>query len=66
MEIGKAKAMWNNFLDLSKAFDLVTHDKLWQTLSCETEFPGELTLLLRYWYGNQYQCQVGGVSIGPE
>lgn len=41
------------FLDLSKAFDLVRYDKLWQKLYEDTSLPSELTELFRYWYGHQ-------------
>lgn len=40
------------FLDLSKAFNLVAYDVLWQKLA-GTGVPPELATLLRYWYLNQ-------------
>ncbi|XP_022818122.1 uncharacterized protein LOC111350703 [Spodoptera litura] len=41
------------YLDLSKAFDLVCYDKLWQKLESDTEVPREVISLLRFWYANQ-------------
>ncbi|XP_045449070.1 uncharacterized protein LOC123657593 [Melitaea cinxia] len=41
------------FLDLSKAFDLVSYNKLWHKLKTETTLPEGLIRLLKYWYGNQ-------------
>ncbi|CAG9134717.1 unnamed protein product [Plutella xylostella] len=40
------------FMDLSKAFDLVSYDILWRKLE-EVGLPPELISLFRYWYLNQ-------------
>lgn len=40
------------FLDLSKAFDLVSYDLLWLKLK-DTGLPPELVSLFRFWYLNQ-------------
>ncbi|XP_073959129.1 uncharacterized protein [Choristoneura fumiferana] len=40
------------FLDLSKAFDLVSYDLLWKKLEA-TSVPHETVNIFRYWYGNQ-------------
>lgn len=41
------------FLDLSKAFDLVSYSKLWQKLQNETDCSPEVISIFRYWYNNQ-------------
>ncbi|KAG7305138.1 hypothetical protein JYU34_010626 [Plutella xylostella] len=41
------------FLDLSKAFDLVSYSKLWQKLYEDSTLPGEFIDILKYWYGHQ-------------
>ncbi|CAH2104113.1 unnamed protein product [Euphydryas editha] len=40
------------FLDLSRAFDLVSYDVLWEKLR-ERKVPAELLRILQYWYCNQ-------------
>jgi exonuclease III len=40
------------FLDLSRAFDLVSYSILWQKLY-QTSMPEELIHTFKYWYGNQ-------------
>ncbi|XP_026746092.1 uncharacterized protein LOC113507435, partial [Trichoplusia ni] len=42
------------FLDLSKAFDLVSYDCLWRRLSQNTDLPKDIIDILKYWYNNQY------------
>ncbi|KAG7304054.1 hypothetical protein JYU34_007818 [Plutella xylostella] len=44
------------FLDLSKAFDLVSYRILWQKLREETTTPSELVSLLDFWYSHQVNC----------
>lgn len=41
------------FLDLSKAFDLVSYGVLWKKMYEETTLPGELIELFKFWYGHQ-------------
>lgn len=40
------------FLDLSKAFDLVSYDILWKKMR-ESHIPDELVHIFQYWYANQ-------------
>lgn len=40
------------YLDLSKAFDLVSYNILWRKLK-DINLPNETIQILRYWYGNQ-------------
>ncbi|KAJ8725106.1 hypothetical protein PYW07_016064 [Mythimna separata] len=40
------------FLDLSKAFDLVSYDVLWRKMG-DRGIPAEICGLFQYWYGNQ-------------
>ncbi|KAL0881932.1 hypothetical protein ABMA27_001691 [Loxostege sticticalis] len=44
------------FLDLSKAFDLVSYRLLWKKLQCQTDVPQELVAVLRSWYERQTNC----------
>ncbi|KAL0842454.1 hypothetical protein ABMA28_014551 [Loxostege sticticalis] len=41
------------FLDLSKAFDSVQYDVLWEKLLRETDVPNDYINILKYWYLNQ-------------
>lgn len=41
------------FLDLSRAFDLVSYRKLWEKLEDETSCNQEVVSLLKHWYNNQ-------------
>ncbi|XP_045506381.1 uncharacterized protein LOC123702662 [Colias croceus] len=41
------------YLDLSKAFDLVSYDILWGKLRNETCLPREIVKLFMHWYNNQ-------------
>ncbi|KAL0871067.1 hypothetical protein ABMA27_004872 [Loxostege sticticalis] len=41
------------FLDLSKAFDSVQYDVLWEKLLKETDVPNDYINILKYWYLNQ-------------
>ena len=43
------------FLDLSKAFDLVSYDILWRKLQ-EVGLPSERVNILKYWYTKQSNC----------
>jgi hypothetical protein len=54
------------FLDLSKAFDLVSYTKLWEKLYNETSLPGELVELFRFWYGHQANAVRWAGSLSGE
>ena len=41
------------FIDYTKAFDCVDHNKLWKILQEEMGIPGHLTCLLRHLYAGQ-------------
>lgn len=41
------------FLDLSRAFDLVSYKKLWEKLDGETSCEQEIVTILKYWYNRQ-------------
>jgi hypothetical protein len=43
------------FLDLSKAFDMVSYDLLWRKLH-DSSVPRDVTSLFKYWYGSQRNC----------
>lgn len=52
------------FLDLSKAFDLVSYDLLWDKM-LNTGLPPEVVHLFRYWYLNQVnRVRWGGGAFG--
>ncbi|XP_049882113.1 uncharacterized protein LOC126378053 [Pectinophora gossypiella] len=41
------------FLDLSKAFDLVSYDVLWKKMVNDTTLPLDIVSIFKYWYSNQ-------------
>lgn len=41
------------FLDLSKAFDLVSYDVLWKKMANNTTLPWDIVSIFKYWYDNQ-------------
>ncbi|KAL0860042.1 hypothetical protein ABMA27_010357 [Loxostege sticticalis] len=41
------------YLDLSKAFDLVSYEILWRKMKVETDLPNEIIALFKHWYDNQ-------------
>ncbi|KAL0861377.1 hypothetical protein ABMA27_008925 [Loxostege sticticalis] len=41
------------YLDLSKAFDLVSYEILWSKMKVETDLPNEIIALFKHWYDNQ-------------
>lgn len=43
------------FLDLSRAFDMVSYDILWKKL-IDIKLPTELIHIFKYWYTNQTSC----------
>lgn len=49
---GRKTPVYACFLDLSRAFDLVRYDLLWNKLAREVKLPPELIKIFQYWYGN--------------
>ncbi|KAL0895108.1 hypothetical protein ABMA27_013565 [Loxostege sticticalis] len=49
---GRNTPVYAWFLDLSKAFDLVSYNVLWNKLY-STALPNEITNIFKYWYENQ-------------
>jgi hypothetical protein len=41
------------FLDLSKAFEMVSYNILWNKMKTKTDLPPEIINMFRYWYENQ-------------
>ncbi|XP_026323656.1 uncharacterized protein LOC113232950 [Hyposmocoma kahamanoa] len=41
------------FLDMSRAFDLVSYNVLWHKMSTETTLPEELVSIFKFWYRGQ-------------
>lgn len=63
--VGRETSVYACFLDLSKAFDLVNYDLLWNKLY-NTQVPAEVVNLLRFWYENQTNCVKWGDSTSNE